>query len=211
MQLADACRENLKSDSLAASCEHGIGHGVLEYFGHENLVRALEGCRKIAKNPQSGCYKGVFMEYNVPSVLEGGKNNRIRYFDESNPFDPCYLLENEFRYACYFQLPQWWEKVMNEDYGRIGVLCNEVSDAELKDACYKGVGNVAAPSSEYNVAETLKKCKSITHKRGEVLCRIIAARGFLALEEHRSKAENLCLGLADEFRFWCHEDSLEIE
>lgn len=87
-----ACTAVTDAQSISA-CQHGIGHGILEYVGPLHLSRALEACTNTHQsNPLVGCTSGVFMEYNVPlSVSENGVfSTTARPLENPNePYHPC--------------------------------------------------------------------------------------------------------------------------
>lgn len=199
-EINDACIRTLKTNQFVTSCQHGIGHGILEYLGRDRLLDALEVCPPPPDgNPFSGCAIGVFMEYNVPSGLAADASvQNIRTFDPAKPDHPCPALPERFQRPCYHQLPQWWEKVMAGDYARIGRLCAAVTDAAVREACFRGIGNVAGPSSGYNVAETVRRCREIPDQTGEVICRQTAAGGFYSVPAYRQRAPALCAGMGGE-------------
>src|SRR3989338_2641211 len=68
-------------------CPHGIGHGILEYMGHEKLDEALAACAHTTqKHPLLGCTSGVFMEYNFPVLI--GKEEASSQVRKWNPDSP---------------------------------------------------------------------------------------------------------------------------
>src|SRR3989344_4330329 len=88
-----------KFGPFGTGCQHGIGHGLMEYFGHENLLAALDACSvTFQKNPLFGCTSGVFMEYNVPIIITlDDASTRPRMLDKSIPYDPCPGLPSKYQ------------------------------------------------------------------------------------------------------------------
>lgn len=194
-ELDRACR----SESLPSACQHGIGHGILEYFGHGNLVKALEACAAVPQTePVAGCTAGVFMEYNLPITLtsDGDARMQFRPVDEENPYAPCPNLPREFRQSCYHELVQLWDRYY--EYRTIGELCHALEEPAERDACFQGAGNIAAPSSGYDVATAMEKCQQMPSDDGRTICRITSSWSFWAQEQYRHLAPEPCRGLAPE-------------
>lgn len=198
-----------KYGPLGTGCQHGIGHGLMEYMGHNNLVKALDACgyttQKIRK---FGCTSGVFMEYNVPLTLGSVEAvTQPREFDLRRPYSPCPDVPDKFQESCYYELGQWWDKIFNSDYVKLGRLCDGVDNRVNRESCFLGVGNVAAPSSEYIVGETINKCRKMPNKRGELICRAGASWSFFASPEYKRLAPDVCKGLMPDNQFTCTKES----
>lgn len=200
-----------KYGQYGTGCQHGIGHGLLEYFGHSQLVKALETCSQTTRiTAIHGCTSGVFMEYNVPIIVtENSATTETRKIDFNKPYDPCPDLIHQFQQSCYYELPQWWDKVTtyNGDYLKIGQLCSALNDEKNREFCFLGVGNVAAPSSQYVVDETIKKCEKMPTFDEQVICRSGASWSFFAAVDHREKAAAVCEGLEADISHRCVEKS----
>lgn len=200
-ELERACRA--KFGSLASACEHGIGHGILEYLGHDNLAGALEACAAMPQtDPVAGCTAGVFMEYNLPLTVVPGAAAFMRYrpLDDANPYEPCPNLPQQFRQSCYHELLQLWDR--NYNYGKIGILCAALSNGAERKACFQGAGTAAMLSSRYDVASTVGKCRELPAD-GQTICRIAASWGFTGAEPYRHLAHQLCQGLGADIEAQC--------
>lgn len=178
-----------------SACQHGIGHGILEYIGYDHLVDALELCERTNQpNPVAGCTSGVFMEYNVPlSENEYGEFVVTpRPLDETNPLTPCSDVPERFRESCYHELPQWWNQVYDQDYKRIAGFCSSLTVLAERRACILGVGNIIAPTSDYTVEQSVSWCNEM-HRADDVhLCIASASWSFAADEYGRKNAHKLC-------------------
>lgn len=160
------------------SCRHGIGHGLVEYFGADQLEKALELCKKTTQpNPLAGCMSGVFMEYNIPlRYTDDGSNFFVepRSFDAVHPYAPCPDVSEEFRASCYHELPQYWARIFDNNWRTLGLLC--LDEAEVyQDECFHGMGNVIAPSAQYDPEQARDLCNEIPHDKGSYICRVAAA------------------------------------
>jgi len=194
-QIDKACLD--KFGPLGTGCQHGIGHGLLEYFGPSQLNESLQACRLTTqKNPLFGCTSGVFMEYNVPIIIDSTQTyTQFRELNPQNPNSPCDSVSTEFRKSCFYEMGQWWDKVYHSDYKKLGELCQAVGDPDLRDTCYLGVGNVSAPTSDYDVAATIDKCKLMPNYGAQVTCRSGASWSFYAEPTRRNLSTQVCDGL----------------
>ena len=178
-KLDAVCR---KRESLGwiTACQHGLGHGIIEYTGSKRLLDALGMCSKVQQeNPFYGCSSGIFMEYNMPVEIGSEKAvMKFRDLDQHSPYFPCDTLSDPFfKKSCYYELAHWWDKVYEKNYQKIGELCMSIKDSQDREACAIGMGNVAAPSSNYDAVSTAKKCRVLLESY-YALCISEAAQNF---------------------------------
>ncbi len=194
-----------KYGPLGTGCQHGIGHGLLEYYGHGQLDQALNSCLVTTqKKPLFGCTSGVFMEYNVPIIIDSANAyTKFRELDRDHPYTPCPNLNSQFQQSCYYEMGQWWDKVYDGDYKKIGLLCQGISNPTYRESCYLGVGNVAAPSSNYDPDSTVAKCTMMPEYDGQITCRSGASWSFYAEPKYRNLSVKVCDNLPDEVRQRC--------
>lgn len=187
------------------ACQHGIGHGLLEYYTTNKLADALKGCAGLSwKGPLFGCQDGVFMEYNFPTIINGqNASTTIRPADMNHLYAPCPTIDSAFRQACYYGLGQWWLRILNNNYTLIGKLCDAVSSTKEKEACFMGVGNVIPPSVNYQVDESKKNCAKMPNTLGQMYCLAAASSSFYASEANRNLGPKLCEGLTTEIKTTC--------
>lgn len=195
-----ACKDKYGQKNLP--CQHGIGHGLLSYFGNEKLVNALNECTKITWQSLGGCSSGVFMEYNFQTMADPTKAS-VRVLTKEGPHYPCKKVPSKFTPVCYFEQVQWWESTFSNDYKKIGSLCAEVQDMQSKEACFHGAGNYAAPSVNYDVGKTTNLCNQMPTLVGKADCIEGASWILLARPNGSQDALTLCDALQDEFRNNC--------
>jgi hypothetical protein len=186
-------------------CLHGIGHGLMEYFGPTRLLEALNGCLLTTQtNPLFGCTTGVFMEYNTPILIDSTTIQvRSRDFNPTDPFYPCSTLPEKFQQPCYFQLPQWWNGLLSSNYAKIGELCESIPTPQNRESCFLGTGNDAAPSSEYDLTTTIKHCQQMPNSLGRLNCLVGASWSFMTVPEKRPLAPEVCSSLSETDRHLC--------
>lgn len=177
-------------------CQHGIGHGILEYTGHTNLDEALAACDLTNQSdPIGGCTSGVFMEYNVPlTVAENGSFSvASRVLPEgASPYTPCPTLPAKYREGCYYSLPQWWKQIYINDFKRIGVLCEGLENEREKNACLIGTGSIAAPTSEFMPSRTIALCDDMPSPPGRSTCLASAAGAYRSNQGDEVGARIVC-------------------
>ena len=193
--LADSCRKRYGANSTG--CEHGIGHGIMEYTGRSGLLEALQLCKGTEQaNELYGCTSGLFMEYNSSMVFRDG----VAYTDErpldmKNPLAPCDTVPTPYRTSCYFEIGLWWKGQMGADYEKIGNLCTEAATGPERDACYRGWGTVVAESVGHTPAEAKRVCGLIRAPFGADTCALgVASRFFPA--GYPQAAQEMCAELS---------------
>ena len=208
-ELNEVCVQNLGAQAL--SCQHGIGHGVLSYFGYESdtLDASLDVCSNLPySDPIGGCYGGIFMEYNMRTMLSLDGVGAREPLDVTNLHEPCDTLDADQKPACYYWQPQWWFATVRgtseERFASMGDLCREVGDAAIERKCFEGIGNITPQSSGYDPEETILLCQSAaTNSKQETYCRSDAANSFHAVPSVRDLAPRVCEGLVGEKKEFC--------
>lgn len=166
-QLGDKCHKYF--DELdAIGCEHGLGHGLTLWFGYDlpSLRKSLRQCDTISsKSHIRGCMGGVFMEYHLHTSGDGF----IRKEEPADIYAPCTHLDEKYRRACYFWLPQWWmgahfpekENRSHEAFSKAGTYCSQAP--EHRDACFGGIGYLVAPTVSYEKEAAAQLCAHVAH------------------------------------------------
>lgn len=207
--LNDACMSDRMS---SVACQHGIGHGILTYVGYDEaaLRDALQKCTTFpGGNAIMGCYGGVFMEYNLRTMLSlDGVGMRERGEDV---YYPCTILDETDRPACYHWLPQWWtatsEQTIEDTYAEIGGWCRAVEEARERRQCFEGVGNMAVYWSDYvpDTAVTLCTLATDGEAAADRHCRSAAAKALFSIPATRPSAFDVCTGLSAPDLAYCRE------
>lgn len=164
-ELDQACIEVYGKKGLG--CQHGIGHGVIVEMGYDELASALTECSKLDwQGPIGGCTSGVLMEYNHHTMEDSGVREPVA----GDYHYPCNSVENRFVEACYFEQPAWWSVLTGTDYVFIGKECEKAPPGLAREACYRGVGNLAAGVLSFSLPEITKSCQMMPNIDGEILC-----------------------------------------
>lgn len=163
------CIKEFKSSDTG--CRHGIGHGLLEYFGPRNLDKALEACSTIQATHILGCTQGVFMEFDFPGMTSpSGNAAAIRRLSSNDPYNPCNTLNKSYQLSCYFEIIQLWDQIFEKNYEKIGTLCMQLKEREEQVACFLGAGRAAAGMSGGNILLTQSRCSLMPNNDAFLHC-----------------------------------------
>ncbi|MBL4644797.1 MAG: hypothetical protein JKX80_02940 [Candidatus Pacebacteria bacterium] len=191
---------------FGTGCQHGIGHGIVEYTGPDRLNEALSLCKETSQpTPLLGCTSGVFMEHNTPfTVLPGEALPEPYPFSEEHPYGACNEVDSEYQESCYYELGGWWEVVLKGDKLKMGELCSEIADTQLRDMCALGLGNIIGPTNEYSVEKSSALCSSIP-ENVQTLCHAGAAWSMFSNPNFSDRAKDMCENLSSMEKEICLE------
>lgn len=137
------------------SCQHGIGHGLVAYFGYtaEDLESAVSECDALTSDPWHACLQGAFMEYQL-RFFASADGSDARVVPDNNPYDPCTLYDGIYAERCVGLLPVWWRAALfehaptTESFTNAGELCRALPETlhDNRDACFRGIGFMAVTS-----------------------------------------------------------------
>jgi len=197
--LNDSCLERF--GPLGTGCQHGIGHGIMEYFGPRRLLEALEACAPTtAMTPIAGCTSGVFMEYNVPILISAeDATATARPVEGGKPYEPCPSLPDEFQESCYYSIGQWWNQTgeYRNAWKAQGLLCKNIPIPAYMETCYLGVGNIVAPDNDFDPKRAIESCEKMPDKKSIITCRAGASWSFEATPAYKHLAVEMCQDLKD--------------
>jgi hypothetical protein len=190
-------------------CQHGIGHGVMEYFGSERLDEALAACSTLTwQRKLFGCQDGVFMQYNFPTALDpkGNQTIGIRKLDPNDPLYPCDEVPDKHRFSCYYNLPQWLSSQNENDFSESGRICSGIQENEFKTACFLGTGDAISGRLGFDVQSTINSCKKMSDLHSQALCRAGAAWAFLEEPNYKHLYTKLCENMESSAASTCKEN-----
>lgn len=199
--LEKSCIEKFGFKDLA--CRHGIGHGLMEYFGTKRLNLALDMCDSLQLNLIGGCFSGVFMEFNSPVQSDGEEiEMSVRSLDPDRPNYPCDTVKEKYRQNCYFDQAKWWDPVLGRDRKKVGEFCSRIPDEVDVKYCYLGLGTRIAKEGENKVSEIIDTCSQMPNTSGEIYCRVGGAFTINA-DGGTHDVTSLCQGLTQSDRENC--------
>lgn len=199
-ELNEACIN--KNGKFETGCRHGIGHGLLEYLGPEELEKALYICSSLQEVTSLGCTQGVFMEYNRPGL--NAQFLGLRKLERpEDVYEPCVSVPEMFKKACFYEQGQWWVDIFQRDYRKVGLLCKGLEVEEERRNCFFGVGISASERTSYDVKSTIINCNEMPEMEDRVDCRSAAFWVFKANQKHRDSAPRVCEDLPDPYLNLC--------
>lgn len=157
-------------------CQHGLGHGLVSYFGYSDAMidHALRICGQLPGNgPIGGCRGGVFMEYNFQTLLETYAN--VRRVDPQDLETPCSDFFGESYMACVYWMPQWLRRAEYASLDayhavqKIGVVCTHVK-SEYRDVCFQGIGNAFVFDESVTQQDKKHLCVGLKNMHGSDAC-----------------------------------------
>lgn len=178
-------------------CQHGLGHGLAEYYGSANLEKSLETCASLSwKHQLMGCSGGVFMEYIMPTL--GGNTPGsvlVKPINQNTPYSPCTEIKEHFKPECYYNLGNYFYHGTNQNVKEALTLCEKLSDKLNKQSCLFGLGN-SIYSNIRDIDKTIASCQLASTKESEINCRSGAAWILYTNVSTRPDANKLCADLA---------------
>lgn len=178
---------------LGTGCQHGIGHGILEYVGYDRVNDALALCGKTTESvPLLGCASGVFMEYHTPLASSGdGLVPSQRPVSEATTYEPCTTVPQKYQASCYYEIGEWVASAASGDEQVIKETCGGLSGA-AREQCFLGVGGVLGFHAAYVVADARAMCAAVASGEDDVACNAGVSWRMYAAPDHRNKAEAAC-------------------
>ncbi len=183
---------------LGTGCQHGIGHGIVEYVGRDRLGEALALCEETSQpTPLLGCTSGVFMESNTPFTVFPNVEQLEPYpYSEEKPYAACESVSEKYKTSCYYELGGWWEVVLQGDKNKMGELCSNIQNKKFRDSCALGLGNIIGPTSGYSVEKSSALCAN-TPENVTTLCFAGVAWSLFSNPIYSTDAEKVCESLSE--------------
>lgn len=136
-------------------CRHGIGHGLVEYYGARHLADALGRCATLRPPGLLGCTQGVFMEYANAAATDPS------LADPSRPGMPCAAVDAQYRPSCYFEQPYFWRLRLGYGDAAAAAGCAGLAQADERRACLLGYGRSVAELGGYRDTDVVAACGAL--------------------------------------------------
>lgn len=204
----EICEVGEVSASDSGGCLHGIGHGILAIHGYEydDLLDSLILCDTLKNtSSQSGCYGGVFMEYNIWTMKHLTENTiAIRPLGSADEYLAlCQQVPSKYSKSCYMEQAAW--VIMHEPvFAAYGQACAQLEN-EQKEYCYLGLGRatpVVSPS--YEVPVMVPLCLQIAEALGQSIC--LEQVMEIALTHNAEIAPEICALQLPDFARTCERN-----
>lgn len=190
--IGDAEEACLRLTSMTAmgGCIHGIGHGIVAYYGYtfDDLERSLILCDTLG-NPgnQEGCYNGAFMEYNTRTMQ--GSQAVVRPLEKNNVLDPCpKLVDSRHQEACYLELPSWWVS-LGMPLNGFFANCDKIGEISQKEICVSGIARMSPVILNFAVGKVGEYCLSLPDK---YIYACAIKSGEVMLTNHSLNVHSIC-------------------
>ena len=161
-QIVKACEEAPGDKGAYATCFHGMGHGILAYFGYD-YEQALGKCEEVgdlltlddsrttSREVWNRCVEGATMELDLgthdPALWEQAK---LVYFPDNDLYMPCNAayVNPEVRPMCYSYLTWRFLEAAGasrgvssvDTYAQAMMYCRAIEDPKERSGCYGGFG-----------------------------------------------------------------------
>lgn len=197
----DACMKlgpNLSGP--AASCIHGIGHGVASFHLSTDLQKSLSDCRKLISG-QEYCFDGVFMEF-----VRSAPDN---FYKKDDPLYPCDELEQHFgpaySLACGRNQPSLFLGRFKMSFDDVVKICLDASSTLFKQACFDALGFSLASTN--NPDQIIRGCQIIGVEEYVVRCEKSAAGEliFQNMPGWQQKSSQICNSLPEKYSAGCFQ------
>lgn len=208
-ELNEVCIDDSGATKLA--CQHSVGHGIQAALGYErsDLWQALALCKDLPHKigAVGGCYGGVFMEYNVRTVLGPDASPRE---PGNNLADPCDALDAPYSETCVYWLPHWWwttvfsEKSNRSTFSSLGEYCDvHIHSEELRKICYNGIGLITPKATAYDPHRTKEFCFAVSENTENKLTCLSNAVNIIGMTLNPETAARACEDLATSAKKYC--------
>ncbi|HEY4502152.1 MAG TPA: hypothetical protein VJJ20_03770 [Candidatus Paceibacterota bacterium] len=160
-----------ESDTAAEGCEHGLGHGIMSYFGYtvDSLKKSVDLCLFIDRvSIDSACVNGVFMEYNLRNMVssETALGVTPRPLADDTRYAPCKELDGLYGQECIIQLPLWWLYALPASMGTTerftvaGSYCKSLPLALERQRCFVGIGRASSFAATLDASTMRRHCEA---------------------------------------------------
>lgn len=189
----------------APKCFHGIGHGLMDRSSND-LPGSLALCGKLPERKNKiQCAEGVFME-NVEADFVVHPTDYLRADD---PFFPCRGQTKINEGVCAFYAPRYFLRLHPRAYTDALAWC-ETLDEGPKDACVKGVGDVAVKQNITTPLTVQGICDAAVPERRHYCIEGLVSY-YIVHYASAGKGRELCPQLEEEHRSACEKIVRESE
>lgn len=167
----------------AASCIHGMGHGLLSR-AQGKLKVALQNCDLLDQAYREFCYDGVFMENSFLVVNP----------DLTDPWQFCGKLAQIYQLGCARYQTAILLSAHQNDFAKVAAACESAPSQFLNERCSQALGLFIAQQSQGRLQNILAACLSIGSSHGQEQCVSGAATEtvFQAYQDWQQTAQSLC-------------------
>lgn len=211
-KIRDACTLAPGGSGAYTMCFHGLGHGVLAYFGYD-LTHTVDFCKRLGtdaytQQEYTQCVGGSVME-----LVGGGGHDREKwlqardiYLPANDPLAPCTtaLIPYEAKTFCFSYLtPQLFERaganLASPDerfFPAAFAFCDALADTRLRTSCYGSFGKEFVPLAAFRDIRSVDALSNDQYRTAIRWCALAPS----------GEAERACVGEAVASIFWGGEN-----
>ena len=194
--LVGVCLDPSNNRTIALSCIHGIGHGLMVVGGYD-LISSYQDCDSILEDEVNRffCYNGASME-SVLRMYES--NNALNSLYSEDPYYPCDSIPQKYRPACVREYVYYVRKVFYEyDTDKTIAYCLYFASQQTRQECFIGMGSAMTQDFFEQPERIIKECNKLAQygTRYNLFCLQKAATNYAYASQFES-ADMLCVALS---------------
>lgn len=143
-RLDNICEE-ADSNFGKLTCYHGVGHGLMAYYGND-LPTAVDRCLTLGDRfKQSNCLVGTFMENIGSRVGDSVSDHPTVWLKDDDLHYPCNAIDQsqQVQNMCYSIQPDWMNRFYKNDILKVMQECMKAPE-KSRSSCFFGVGQETA-------------------------------------------------------------------
>ncbi len=206
--IAEVCKRAPGGRGAYTMCFHGLGHGVLAFFGYE-FFQAVDVCKTLGtpayRNREAvECVGGIVMEM-IAGVHDRSlwQKKAAVFFKEDDPLYPCSdpSLSSEVKSICYSYLtPHLFEVAGGSlanpgpsDFKKAFLFCEKVQNKENREECFGGFGKEFVVLAHQRDIRSIEEISDFELKKIYEWC-LLASSEDGSMACHRSALSSLYWG-----------------
>jgi hypothetical protein len=198
--------------TVAVQCAHGIGHGLVAWYGYKNLDQALKECDSIAKQSENfpifNCYDGAFMENQWG--LHDDADASDRWLSDTDPLYPCDdpRVKPQWLKGCWANQASIMYQFYKGDIGKVSDQCLKLKDTTLRDTCFNNLSRQIHPLTKSKLSLVTFYCNQLDVAWRDYCATTVASSDFSV--GGRSLPYEICQNIRDEGKSNCYNKLISI-
>lgn len=195
--LVSVCLNPSLHRSIALSCIHGIGHGLMTVRDYD-LLLSYQDCDRILEDEVNlfFCYDGVSME-NVLGIYNGSILSTPHL---NNPYYPCDSVSQKYESACVREHVYYARKVFfSQDTLKTAEYCLHFPSEQTRQECFTGMGSAINQDFFDQPDKIIKECNQLERYNTQYrfFCLKKAATNYAYARQFK-KSKILCASILNE-------------
>lgn len=181
-------------------CDHGLGHGIMQYE-QDDVLASLKDCDLVdsANFAREICYGGVFME-NITTDEKTGHPSKFIKTDD--PIYPCDIVEVQYKGSCYFLSSSMILRLNGYNFQAGFKSCDTAEKAYIY-LCYQSMGRDISGAFHNSIDKVNELCPQGNPEYvGD--CYYGAVRDFINAEGEFDTALPMCAATPEDYKSRCY-------